>query len=85
MGIVKSRRYCYEEDRMVLAEKETPNHVLHLLLSVFTAGVWIIVWIILSIGASFNSYKCPHCGDVTDRKPPRGWKPRGRRGDYDED
>lgn len=85
MGIAKSRRYCYEEDRMVLAERPTPNHILHLLLSVVTAGLWIIVWIILTIGADFNSYKCPSCGGNTDRKPPRGWKPRRRRDEYDDD
>jgi len=25
-----------------------PNHVLHLLLSVFTVGVWLIVWLIVA-------------------------------------
>ncbi|SMQ65854.1 hypothetical protein SAMN06295905_1333 [Devosia lucknowensis] len=39
MGVRKKRRYCPEDDRMVLAEKETPNHLLHLVLSVVTLGV----------------------------------------------
>lgn len=28
---------------------EKPNHVLHLLLSVLTAGLWIIVWICCAV------------------------------------
>lgn len=26
------------------------NHILHLLLSILTAGIWIIVWILVSLG-----------------------------------
>lgn len=27
---------------------QTPNHLLHLLLSIFTAGLWLLVWIVLA-------------------------------------
>jgi len=35
------------------------NHILHLLLSIFTAGIWIIVWILISISVASekSSYK----------------------------
>ncbi|KQV83655.1 hypothetical protein ASC90_20440 [Rhizobium sp. Root1220] len=48
---------------MVLAERQTPNHVLHLLLTIVTGGAWIIVWIILTL--SVGPYRCPNCGAKT--------------------
>lgn len=84
MGTRKERRYCPDDDRMVLAEKQTPNHLLHLVLSVLTAGVWIIVWVILVIGADLGTYRCPYCGAKTTGRPPRGWEPRRRYADEDE-
>ena len=39
------------EQRAVLAYGKRPNHVLHLLLSVITAGLWIPVWIIIAISS----------------------------------
>lgn len=79
MGTAKLRRYCPEDDQMVLAEKQTPNHILHLLLSLVTAGLWIVVWILVTIGAHLGAYRCPHCGAKTRHKAPRGWKPPLRR------
>ena len=32
----------------VLVHGQHPNHILHLLLSVFTLGLWIIVWVIIA-------------------------------------
>ena len=32
----------------VLVRGQRPNHILHLLLSVFTLGLWIIVWVIIA-------------------------------------
>lgn len=81
MGIVKERQYCPEDDEMVLAERQTPNHILHLLLTLVTAGFWIIIWgmmIVLS-----DPFRCPQCGAKTSRKPPKGWvSPRRRERDY---
>jgi hypothetical protein len=82
MGIAKLRRYCPEDDRMVLAEKQTPNHVLHLLLAVVSVGLWLPIWILVSVASEFRPYQCPECGGATRHKPPRGWK---RRRDRDED
>jgi hypothetical protein len=64
MGVQKKRMFCEEEVRMVLAERQTPNHILHLLLAVVTAGLWIPVWILVALFGS-GSYKCPNCGART--------------------
>jgi hypothetical protein len=63
---------------MVLAEKQTPNHVLHLLLALVTVGFWIPVWVIAQIMSELRAYQCPHCGAKTRHKAPRGWKPTQR-------
>lgn len=33
----------------VISKGHRPNHILHLLLTIFTLGLWAIVWIIVSI------------------------------------
>ncbi len=33
----------------VLVKGHRPNHVLHLLLSVFTVGVWLPVWVAIAV------------------------------------
>lgn len=71
MGVAKERRFCIEEGRPVLAERQTPNHILHLLLSVVTMGIWIIVWLLVSAVAS--PFRCPQCGG---RTRPLKWRER---------
>ncbi|MBA3576181.1 MAG: hypothetical protein H0W39_00995 [Sphingomonas sp.] len=66
MGIEKTRRFCPEDNRMVLAERQTPNHLLHLVLSVLTLGLWLIVWLAQAIYP--RPYLCPMCGGKTKRR-----------------
>jgi len=48
----------------VLTFGNRPNHVLHLLLSILTAGIWLIIWILISLsgGISRRSYHVDQCG-----------------------
>ena len=39
----------------------TPNHILHLVLSVFTGGLWVVPWI--AIAASNPFANCVRCGN----------------------
>jgi len=73
MGTHKKRMFCEEEVKMVLAEKQTPNHVLHLLLSVVTAGIWVPVWILVILVGG-GPYKCPSCGSRTLGYVPKKYK-----------
>lgn len=70
MGIAKARRYCPEEEKMVLAQKQTPNHILHLLLTLVTFGAWAIVWAIVAVSAP-GRYRCPSCGAFTHDYSPK--------------
>jgi hypothetical protein len=67
MGIQKARHYCPQEKKAVIAERQTPNHVLHLLLSVITCGLWLPVWLLLGLFGN-GPWLCPSCAART-----RGW------------
>lgn len=73
MGERKSRRYCPEHG-WILAVQQTPNHVLHLLLSVVTVGFWIPVWLVLIVLSSERRPICPVCGGPTrQHERPARW------------
>lgn len=67
MGTETAQRYCPNDQKMVLAVRQTPNHVLHLLLSVITFGFWVIIWFVTSVRASYRPYRCQQCGSKTKR------------------
>lgn len=43
--------------QMVTYSKKKTNHVLHLLLSIVTVGVWIPVWIVIAVVNSMRKEK----------------------------
>lgn len=61
MGIKTTGKYCRHCQKNVMAQKNTPNHILHFLLSVFTVGLWVIPWVLISVG-SIGGYRCTQCG-----------------------
>lgn len=65
MGTRHAPGYCHHCGRTVLAVANTPSHVLHLLLSVVTAGLWIPVWIVIAL-ATDSRGRCPDCGNTTE-------------------
>jgi hypothetical protein len=62
MGQSNIQRGCPHCQSYVLAIKSTPNHAVHAVVSLFTCGCWLIVWIILSVISSTSSYRCSRCG-----------------------
>lgn len=38
------------------------SHILHLLLTVFTAGLWLLVWVPLMLLGGGGAYHCRYCG-----------------------
>ena len=62
-GIIsdQARRYCAHCRKQVIAMTVTPRHLLHFLLSLFTCGLWIPVWILLAV-AKRGACRCPLCG-----------------------
>lgn len=62
MGTKTTGKFCNHCNAQVMAQGRTPNHILHLLLSLVTFGAWIVVWIILTL-ASAGGYRCTKCGN----------------------
>lgn len=55
-------RWCNRCQRNVRHDRDQPNHVLHLLLTVFTFGFWIVIWLLAGFCSLFNHYFCAVCG-----------------------
>lgn len=53
--------FCPFEQKTVLAIANKPNHLLHFILTLVTAGIWLIVWILFTVG-KIGNYKCSSCG-----------------------
>jgi DNA-directed RNA polymerase subunit RPC12/RpoP len=60
MGFQETSGYCSYCKKNVLIRAQTPNHVLHLILSIITSGLWLIIWIILCIRR--KEWHCSQCG-----------------------
>lgn len=59
--------YTDQEVAVLLSKKKKTSHVLHLLLSVITAGFWVLVWVLVAVGNSSENAKI-------DRKIRKGRK-----------
>ena len=47
--------------------QQTPSHILHLLLSLVTVGLWIPIWIIVALNA--KPLQCTQCGKKRSASP----------------
>ncbi|GAB6069936.1 hypothetical protein JCM30760_10330 [Thiomicrorhabdus hydrogeniphila] len=44
--------YTDQEVAVLLSKKKKTSHLLHLVLSLFTFGIWIVMWVLISISNS---------------------------------
>lgn len=58
MGMLQKRKWCKECDRYVLATAQGANHILHLLLSLISFGLWLPIWFLCCL----VRFRCPQCG-----------------------
>lgn len=61
--------YSDQEVAVMLSKKPKTSHVLHLLLSIVTAGLWVVVWILVAVNNSIE-------GGRIDRRIAKGKKIR---------
>jgi hypothetical protein len=54
-----SSAYCPTCDQQRMHSGKQPNHILHLLLSCITFGIWLPVWLVLSVA---RKPRCMQCG-----------------------
>jgi competence CoiA-like predicted nuclease len=57
----ETQGYCPTCQRNVLARHQGVNHILHFLVSFFTCGLWLIVWLVLAQRAHNAPWFCPTC------------------------
>ena len=63
MGTSQIMKKCAECNKSTMHYQEKPNHILHLLLSIVTAGIWLIVWILF---IQAKDPQCSVCGRSND-------------------
>ncbi len=56
------QRHCPVCQQYRLFAKQNPSHVVHLLLSVVTLGLWLPIWILCGIANAFEPFRCTACG-----------------------
>lgn len=62
MGMTVARRFCTHCGDYRPFEKHGLNWVLHVILSVLTLGLWILVVVVLLIIQAFVPMRCRECG-----------------------
>lgn len=62
MAVEESQQFCAQCQRFVLARRPGTNHIFHLLMCVFTCGLWVIVWFLSS--AKMGGWRCSVCGGM---------------------
>jgi hypothetical protein len=51
----------------VKLERNTANHFLHFILTIFTMGLWGIIWVLIAIGG--GQWHCSQCGSTQVSRP----------------
>lgn len=80
MAMVQQSAFCNTCQAPTLHQKQKVNHVLHLILTFVTLGLWSLVWIVLLIVNSSQRALCSHCGRPVGAPPVHGQVPPGIQG-----
>ncbi|MEQ1860900.1 MAG: hypothetical protein ABMA13_13275 [Chthoniobacteraceae bacterium] len=46
---------------MQLFRRIQPEHLWHLVLTILTAGLWLVSWVAVVIVARYSPWRCPRC------------------------
>jgi hypothetical protein len=60
MAEEKRSGFCKGCDKQVVVFRKGTNHILHLLLSLVTMGLWLIIW--FGSAVKFGGWRCTQCG-----------------------
>ena len=62
MAVKTASIFCKSCQGKRMAQAPSPNHILHLLLTLITFGLWLPIWILVSL-FSGGQFHCTHCGN----------------------
>ena len=69
MKTTQEQRFCQNCDEIMPCTKKVPNHVLHLLLTLFTGGLWTFIWLPVTLFAMNSKFSCIKCNrEIHDKK-----------------
>jgi len=71
MFVKYRRNWCANDRKFVLAQSKRPHHFLHGLVSLGTAGLWLPIWLVLTLKTD-TRFLCPECGGPTGPRPRSG-------------
>lgn len=57
--------YCERCQKNAVVFRQGTNHILHLILTLITFGLWAIVWI--GVAVKFGGWRCAECGSANVR------------------
>lgn len=57
--------FCKNCDKQVMITRKGTSHILHVFLSLITAGLWIPIWILCAI--KIGGWRCSQCGMKCNR------------------
>jgi hypothetical protein len=57
--------FCKTCNKQVMIRRKGTNHILHLILTILTGGLWLIIWILSSI--KIGGWRCTICGSSVSR------------------
>ncbi len=60
MAEEKKSGYCKGCQKQVVVFRKGTNHILHLLMTIITGGLWLFLWLGLTI--KFCGWRCTQCG-----------------------
>lgn len=63
MSVEQSQMWCPRCNSHTLAQRPGASHLLHLVLTVLTVGLWLPVWILCAV--RIGGWRCQQCGGTT--------------------
>ena len=60
MGLEQTTKMCRQCNRHVVAFRPGANHLVLLLMTLLTAGLWLIIWFMSAV--RIGGWRCSQCG-----------------------
>ena len=62
MAAMRTTAFCPYCNQWRPFTKPTPNHILHLILTLATCSLWALIWALVAVVNAFEPFTCDFCG-----------------------